>query len=132
MTVDTRDRWVFLAEGHSLARVNFDGSGLLTLEGLNVIGQVLEGIAVDPVGRKLYWLSMGGLYRSNLDLTSPEPLVTLSYPVELDLDPVTQRLRWSETTGNRIASLAIGGTTPAYVDYGAVNVIFGEVLACPP
>lgn len=130
LTADPLDGWIFMADAQNVTRANFDGSGLVTITGTNV-GYLIEGIAVDPVGRKVYWLG-GGVHRANLDLTNPETVVpSLSYPVELHVAPVSRRLYWSETTGNRIGWMPIGGTTATYVDYPE-EVIFGDIVDCPP
>lgn len=129
LTVDAQDGWVFMADASNVTRANVDGSGIITITGTNV-GYLIEGIAVDPVGRKVYWAG-GGLHRANLDLSNPETVLSLSYPVQLRMAPVARRVYWSETTGNRIGSLLIGSTTPAYVDYPE-EVICGDVVDCPP
>lgn len=130
MTVDSQDGWLFMADATSVSRANLDGSDLVTISGNAAVGYLIEGIAFDPVGRKLYWTG-GGLYRANPDLSNSENLFALSYPVELHVAPVARRLYWSQTAANRIGWVTIGGTTPTYVDY-PVEVICGEIVDCPP
>jgi hypothetical protein len=133
MTVDSQHGWLFMGAGNLIYRANLDGSGLISIgPDLPVIGQVIEGIAVDPVAAKVYWTSGGGLHRANLDLSSPEQLIQLNYPHHVHVDAVARRLYWSETISNDIGYMDIGSTTPSYVTKKLASIRLGDVVPCPP
>jgi subtilisin family serine protease len=56
----------------------------------------LDG-AIDEIGRKLYWITFDDLFRSDLDGTNQETLLTgLSTPYSMAIDPVHQHVYWIE------------------------------------
>jgi hypothetical protein len=136
MTVDSQHGWLFTGGGNFVNRADFDGSNLISIGDViptPEIGQVIEGIAVDPVGNKLYWTSGGGIHRSNLDLTQPEKIFDVSDPHHLFIDTLARRFYWSETTTNRISRMDMDSMTPTYfAPTDAVSVRFGQVVPCPP
>lgn len=133
MTVDSQHGWLFMGAGNLIHRANLDGTGLVSIgPDIPVIGQVIEGIAVDPLSAKVYWTSAGGLHRANLDLSDPEYVIPLDNPHHVHVAPVARRLYWSETLSNDIGYMDIGATTPSYVKTDYVSLRLGDILDCPP
>jgi PKD repeat protein len=99
LTVDTANRKVY-ASDYSLGyiyRFDADGKNPVRILDASVAGQELaEGAeALMVVGDKLYWGSPGGIYRCNLDGTSPEVHINTGsnppeYPLDMQMDPATQ------------------------------------------
>lgn len=77
------------------------------------------GIALDYVGRKLYWIadtqfgSVDKIRRSNLDGSDIELVVTpAGQPAGLKVDPYSGKLYWSERFTNSINVVDVNGGTP--------------------
>jgi hypothetical protein len=135
MTVDSQHGWLFLGAGNFIHRCDLDGSNQISIGSsvpLAEVGQVIEGIAVDPVSSKVYWNSAGGLHRANLDLTKAEQLITLDNPHHVHVDTVARRLYWSETVSNNIGWMDIGSTTPTYITTNELSVRLGDIVPCAP
>ncbi len=131
MTADSQRGWLFMGEGQAVSRVGFDGTGYVQLAGLMTVGQVIEGIAVDPIGLKVYWAATDALYRSNLDFTDPERILAVSYPHHVRVAPVSRRLYWSDTPNHDIFFMDIGSTTPTAVGLDVNTVRLGDIVQCP-
>jgi hypothetical protein len=135
MTVDSQHGWLYLGSGNLVHRANFDGSDHISIGDpmpVPEVGQVIEGLAVDQVSSKVYWTSTGGIHRANLDLTSPEKLITLNNPHHVHIDQVARRLYWSETVSNDFGYMDIGGTTPSYVTTDFLSLRLGDIVPCAP
>lgn len=112
--------WASWNDGKIL-RSNLDGSSpQAILE--NLLGPV--AMAVDPVQGKLYFSNIdrskyfegididGEIWRCNLDGTDAEPLVTsgLQAPLGIAVDPISQRVYWTDAVADRIQSSRFDGT----------------------
>ena len=108
----------FLA-GSKVMTAALDGSGVRTLAtgrggGLN------DGIAYDPVSRRLYWTNMGraslddGFVQSvNLegsDLRMEAPPGSSFTPKQCKIDPVGRKLYWSDREGMRVTRSNLDGS----------------------
>jgi hypothetical protein len=64
-------------------------------------GQFSRGIAIDYVGKKIYWTNSSDGYIGRADLdgsNATEAFITgLSNPWDVEIDPVNQKIYWSET-----------------------------------
>lgn len=81
-----------------------------------------EGIAVDPVGGKIYWANLGtqtidyaelnGSHAGVLESgTGPTPhLATVSNPLGLAIDPVARTLYWANNRGHTISLAYLDGS----------------------
>ncbi|MEI6059119.1 MAG: PKD domain-containing protein [Bacteroidota bacterium] len=94
ITVDTAHSKVYVADYsiNTIYRFDADGTNPVTILDGAVAGQEIcqspEGLMV--VGDKLYWGSPGGIFRSNLDGTSPEVYNSnLQFPIDMQYDPTT-------------------------------------------
>ena len=112
-------RNLYFLSGASVLTCAFDGSGLRTLctgrgGGLN------DGIAFDPVTRRLYWTNMGkageddGFIESaNLDggdVRLVAPPGSSFTPKQLKIDARGRRLYWSDREGMRVMRCGIDGS----------------------
>ncbi|MBM4363843.1 MAG: hypothetical protein FJ104_14275 [Deltaproteobacteria bacterium] len=133
MTVDSRRGWLYLSQGNVIYRSGLDGTGRIDSgEDLENVGQVIEGLAVEPVSGDLLGTSAGRLHRGRADLSGARRLVTRSYPHGLFLDPVERRLYWSETVTNDLYFMDLDATEPTPIPVDDLSVRMGDVLACPP
>ncbi len=90
---------------YRLSRADLDGQNLTTIG--DVPGWNFSGLSLDPVNRKLYWIHLGanndlaetGIFRSNLDLTNKEHLVTPAAVAirGLSLDLTGRLMYWGES-----------------------------------
>ena len=90
------------SRSNTILRANLDGSNLETLiTGLRAV----RGIAVNPVGKKLYWVdeSDGHLSCSNLDGTGPADLALFSQPEDVVVDTIDYKVYLSQ--GNETRSI---------------------------
>ena len=95
ITTDTSNKKVYVSDYSVNAIYRFDADGTNPLKILDgTIFPALdspEGIMV--AGDKLYWGQPGGIYRSNLDGTSPELYKsTIDYPADMHYDPVGNKI----------------------------------------
>ena len=113
-------------------RMNFDGS---VIQDLGPTGTGLEGIAVDPVGAKLYWASPhssagGRLKRGNLDATGIDDLDDDQFPRRYDVAVhlAGGRMYWTHDPFDltpkqiRSASMHDGSDQVVLVDGGSQSV----------
>lgn len=93
-----------------IGRCNSDGSMLEFL----VTGGISRpaGIAVDPVGEKLYFGDVAKIRRCNLDGTLVEELVDLGLTLlwDLEVDPGSDKMYWTEWSQARIRRANLDGT----------------------
>lgn len=95
ITVDTASKKVFVSDYSVNAIYRFDSDGSNPLKILDAATQPLldapEGLMV--VGDKLYWGQPGGIYRCNLDGSSPELYnASIDYPADMQYDPVNNKI----------------------------------------
>jgi len=107
-------------EGMRVMRCNLDGSAIETLVQTGESDTDRKdqtkwcvGIAVDAIGRKIYWTQKGAdnagqgrIFRAGIDLPAGEIATTrsdvellfagLPEPIDLDLDPVNRMLYWTD------------------------------------
>lgn len=110
---------LYFLSGSKVMTAGLDGSGLRTLAsgrggGLN------DGIAYDPVSRKLYWTNMGkaalddGFIQSvNLDgsgLTMLAPPGSAFTPKQCKIDVAARKLYWSDREGMRVMRANLDGS----------------------
>lgn len=81
MTIDTANNNVFVSDytTSTIYRYNMDGFGLTTIADVNNNPLIKAPIGMFVYSSKLYWCQEGGIYRCNLDGTSPE--VWISTPI---------------------------------------------------
>jgi len=98
ITVDTAHRKVYIADYSNQIIYRFDPDGKLPEKILDasVPGQeiVSDAQGLFVLGDKLYWGRTGGIYRCNLDGTSPEVFINTGgnppeYPIDMQYDPTT-------------------------------------------
>lgn len=95
ITVDTANKKVFVADYSENVVYSFDADGTNPIKILD--GTTLPLLdspeALMVVGNKLYWGQTGGIYRCNLDGTSPELYnKIIDYPSDMQYDPVTNKV----------------------------------------
>jgi hypothetical protein len=101
IAVDTINKKVYVSD-YSLGyiyRFDADGTNAVRILDVNVPGQEIVGSpeAMMVVGDKLYWGSPGGIFRCNLDGTSPEQYLNTGgsppeYPIDMEYDPETDKI----------------------------------------
>ena len=130
-----------------LGRSEPDGSGmevLLTLPGATNRGYALD---VDPVAQKVYWVNTqvgGGTVRVlNYDGTGDAALVSGLAPAEIEIDPSSGHLFWSEEQSGTVRRAAFDGSSPVTLSSGGNRwgtsllipesppVAFAQVLSVP-
>lgn len=94
---------------NAIRRATFDGDDSTTLISTGLVRP--DGIAIDPVGLKMYWAEQGGrIQRADLDGTSIELLVNAGgTPRDVALDLPRQHLYWIEAIGGRIRRSDLNG-----------------------
>ena len=101
LAVDTANRKVFVSDYllGTIWRFDADGKNPLKILDASVTGQeiVESPEALIVVGDKLYWGRTGGIYRCNLDGTSPEVYISTGtsapeYPIDMQYDPVSDKI----------------------------------------
>lgn len=89
--------------------IDSDGSGLQTL--VNT-GGGFRGIAMDPIGEKMYWTDVNNdiIFRANFDGTSQEEIVNsgLSFPRGIDI--YNNKIFWGDAVAGKISSANLDGT----------------------
>jgi len=101
IAVDTASRKVFVSD-YSLGviyRFDADGKNPIKILDVTVAGQEIVDSpeALMVVGNKLYWGRPGGIYRCNLDGTSPEAYINTGtsapeYPIDMQYDATTGKI----------------------------------------
>jgi DNA-binding beta-propeller fold protein YncE len=109
-------------------RIDTDGTGQETLpvSGINFIG----GLAIDPVGQKLYWSETGAtdkIQRSDLDGSNIEDVVSagLGDPRGLAIDQTEGRLFWVDIQINWVTQALLANFTATqqlFVSNGGTHV----------
>jgi hypothetical protein len=83
------------------------------IEDLLTGGGAPQGIALDVVGGKMYWIDgfTGKIRRANLDGTGVEDLVTgLSLPIGIALDVASGKMYWTDIGTTKIQRANLDGT----------------------
>ena len=111
----------------AIRRANLDGSGVQTI--FPFVSKP-EGIAVDPLAGKLYWAessasyfdpnNMNAIYRSNLNGTGKEQLISLLGATGITLDLVNSKMYLPDF--NRIIRTNLDGTGVEVLRTGLSNV----------
>ncbi len=79
--------------------------------GETILLTTADGIAIDPMGQKVYWTGEGMVRRVNLDGSSVEVLVSgLDTPRGIALDPPGDRMWWTDRALGTIQSAALDGS----------------------
>jgi len=105
-----------------IMRVNFDGTGLVTVLDLGVEGSDVGDIEVDPFSGKLYWTDQRTqkIWRANLDGTGRETLVDdWGRKLELDL------IYWGSPVGGGLYRADLDGFNRELVVSSPPDDIFG-------
>jgi low density lipoprotein receptor-related protein 5/6 len=100
--------------------------------GQSVFDMDPTGLAIDPVGQKLYWVGDGVIRRANLDGSDVELLVSgLDQPRDIVLDPAGGRMWWTEPflgkiqranlDGTEVQDVVSGLTAPTGIGYNAAT-----------
>ncbi len=95
ITVDTANQKVYVSDYSVNIIYRFDADGTNPDTILNHATQPLldSPEALMVVGNKLYWGQPGGIYRCNLDGTSPEKFnAGIEYPIDMQYNPVTNKI----------------------------------------
>jgi hypothetical protein len=97
ITTDTANSKVYVSDYsiNTIYRFDADGKNPLKILDGAVEGQSIcnSPEALMVVGSKLYWGSPGGIFRCNLDGTSPEIYnPALEYPLDMQYDPVLNKI----------------------------------------
>ncbi len=114
-------------------RANLDGTSgePIVTEGLDVV----EDIALDLVGGKVYWVDAGlsRIQRANLDGTDVEDVLVVHSPRMLAVDPAGGKVYWS--TGVAISRANLDGSNPeellippAVVEHSDIALAVGAQL----
>jgi hypothetical protein len=106
-----------------IQRANLDGSNVETL--LTGIDEA-NGIAVDPIGERIYWpeLATKKIQRANLAGTGVQDLVTgLDTPATIAVDVADRKMYWTDG----LASGQVNRITRANLDGSEVEVIVSGV-----
>lgn len=101
MAVDTAHAMVYVTdyENGTINRFKADGTGQETILDITVAGQEAvdypHGILV--IGDKIYWGRDGGIWKANLDGTSPEPFLETNgnepqFPLDMAYDAANQQI----------------------------------------
>lgn len=112
----------------TIYRANRDGSGAEVVLALGAGGY---GLALDPVGRKLYWPESGaGIRRANLDGTGVETVFTLDSNTfrSIAVDTVHGKLYFTDTTADVIRRTNLDGSSPEVL-WSSSEVTFNGHIA---
>jgi hypothetical protein len=112
----------------TIYRAHLDGSGAEVVVTLPDGGL---GLALDPVGRKLYWPQNGaGLRRANLDGSNPETVFTLDSNSfrSVAVDPINAKLYFTDTTADVIRRTNLDGSSPEVL-WSSSEVTFNGHIA---
>ena len=114
-----------LASGGRIHRSALDGTGVVTLVTL-APGQNPRGIAVDPVGARIYWTDFEthAIWRANLDGTAAAQWLATgpsTGPYGIVVDGPGQRIYWTEYISGWLRSVSTSGASPATLVTGLVN-----------
>ena len=127
------------SDSHHIFRMNDDGGGFRRV--LSDMARSIQGLAMDPVADKIYWVTEGGLYRANYDGTAPEWLdnpCLFQSPTAIAVDAVAGKIYWSRITspiqrsnldGSGCEELTIPGLSNPYslaIDSAAGMLYIGD------
>jgi len=99
------------ASTYDVYRSNLDGSGAIVLVARDSGGPY--GLAIDLVGRKLYWPEYGaGILRANLDGSNVETFVATPNSLKsLAVDSLNGKLYYTDVTADAIVRVNLDGTS---------------------
>ncbi len=109
---------LYVTDGNRIWRADLDGSNL---ENPVWASGIFGGIAVDPVGGKLYWCSLlaGKIHRADLDGTNVEEIVIgLDRPEFVTLDLAAGKIYWTDRDAGKVQRAKLDGT-------GVVDLVEG-------
>lgn len=96
-----------------IERVSLDGG---TIEPVHVTGNGVRGIAVEPVGAKLYWADVNALVirRSNFDATDVQDIITsgLEWPRSVAADAGSGKLYFGDQVTYLLRRANLDGSNP--------------------
>ncbi len=101
IAVDTSKKKVYITDysNQAIYRYDADGKNGQKILDANVPGQEIVGDAqaIFVLGDKIYWGRTGGIYRANLDGTSPEVFIDFGsgppeYPIDMQYDPASNKI----------------------------------------
>jgi len=97
-----------------------------TLESAIVDYQFRRGLALDSANEKIYWAEGSVIYRSNFDGSNIETVHTVTTEVvDLDYDPVTDKIYWIRSSDFQVWSVSTDGTGEASVVTASTNISSG-------
>ncbi len=126
---------------HKIQRSDLNGGGIENL----VTGDTSffpRGIALDLVNNKMYWCTLDGIGRSDLNGDNVEylPVSNANAPVAIALDLTNGKIYWTEFNGNKVRRANLDGTltedlvttgnykTGIAVDPAGGKVYWGELM----
>lgn len=122
----------------SIGRVDTDGTNATNIL-INVVTFGAAGVAVDPVGQKVYWANYAGggsganIQRANLDGTSVENVVTSGGNGiwDVDVDSVNSKVYWTTwpSSGVYVRSSNYDGSSMVTV---TSTTVYGAGMAVDP
>ena len=103
IAADTAHKKVYITDYYNQAIYRYDADGKIgqkildaTVSGQEIVG---DPQAIFVLGDKIYWGRTGGIYRANLDGTSPELFIAMNggasepeYPIDMQYDPATNKI----------------------------------------
>jgi DNA-binding beta-propeller fold protein YncE len=101
IAVDTANKKVYITDysNQAMYRFNADGTGAAKILDAAVPGQEIVGDAeaIFIKGDKVYWGRTGGIYRCNLDGSSPEEYINTGgnapeFPIDMQYDPESNKI----------------------------------------
>lgn len=100
IAIDTANNYVFVSDytSSTIYRYDMSGFGLTTVADVNNNALISGPIGLFVYGSKLYWCQEGGIYRCNLDGTSPEIWIAMpstsspEMPIHMAFDAATETI----------------------------------------
>ena len=143
LSLDLLHGHIYWSSGSSIGRVNLDGSDHEVLV-TNIVTSDYGGLAVDPVGGKVYWTrnnfpdAGGDVWRANLDGSDPERLLSDllfdDYPQQIELDFFTGKMYIDSRGGFWVQRANFDGTeleTVEWLDHDWVGPIALDSIVIP-
>ncbi len=131
VALDTLRGKLYVTDGNRIWRADTDGSNL---ENPVLVSGIFGGIAVDPLGGKVYWCSLlaGKIHRADLDGTNVEDVVVgLDRPEFVTLDLAADKIYWTDRDAGKIQRANLDGTgvEDLVAGLGLVSGIAFDVVA---
>lgn len=101
---------------------------------------VTTGVAIDVVGRKVYWANSIGIHRASLDGSNPEDIQGPGCcPKDIAIDPFAGKVYWTDATNDVVQRANLDGsnvevlaeTGPGILD-GIALTLLGTGTCCLP